>query len=272
VTHTSSQLAPLLVDPATPIERVAFAIAEDFYPSASYASLCKSLDEFAEPLRAHVSRLSDRRHRALALTSHVYGALGFRGDEEHYYDPQNSFIQRVVERRKGIPITLAIVLMAVGRRVGIEVDGVGFPGHFLARIGGEDGYLVDPFARGQMLDVPALERLARRSLGPSATVTAQQLAVVDARAIATRMLTNLDVIYSSRGEHAHAMIVCDRLFALDGRPERVRDRGLHALALRANESAISDLERYLELAPEASDAARIRAAIGNLQSERSTLN
>lgn len=272
MTNSSSQLDPLLVDPSTPIERVAFAIAEDFYPSASYSALSDELDQLAAPLRARLERISDRRQRALALTSHVYGALGFRGDEEHYYDPQNSFIHRVIERRKGIPITLAIVLMALGRRVGVVVDGVGFPGHFLARIGGDDGYLVDPFARGQMLDVPALERLARRALGPRATVTAQQLAVVDARAIATRMLTNLDVIYSSRGEHAHAMVVCDRLFALDGRPERVRDRGLHALALRANESAVSDLKRYLELAPEASDAARIRAAIDNAASGRSSLN
>lgn len=263
MTVTSSELDALLADRSTPIERVALAVARDFYPSARYEELDRSLDELAEPLAARVHRLHDPRHRALALTSHVYGALGFRGDEEHYYDPQNSFVHRVIERRKGIPITLAIVLIAVGRRVGITVDGVGFPGHFLARIGGDDGYLVDPFFRGQMLDLPALERLARRALGPKATVSAEQLAVVDARAIATRMLSNLDAIYSSRGEHAHAMVVCDRLFTLDGRAERVRDRGLHALALRANETAVSDLTRYLELAPNASDAERIRAAIDN---------
>lgn len=272
MTHSSSQLGTLLNDPATPIERVAFAIVEDFYPSASFDSLCRVLDEFAEPLVARVRRSSSPRQRALALTSYVYGTLGFRGDEEHYYDPQNSFIHRVIERRKGIPITLAVVLMAIGRRVGVPVDGVGFPGHFLARIGGEEGYLVDPFTRGQILDLPALERLARRTLGPHATVTAQQLAVVDARAIATRMLTNLDAIFSSRGEHAHAMLVCDRLFTLDGRPEHLRDRGLHALALRAHQSAISDLKRYLELAPEALDAARIRAAIEHAACERSMLH
>jgi regulator of sirC expression with transglutaminase-like and TPR domain len=256
-----SALSALIDDPHTPVERVACAIAADFYADLAWPALDAALDALAEPLLPRMQRLSDPRQRASALTAHCYSTLGFRGDDERYYDPQNSFIHRVIERRRGIPITLAVVLIAVGARVGVSVEGVGFPGHFLARIGGADGALVDPFNRGLVLDDAALERLARRSLGPRATVLPQHLVAVDNRAIATRMLTNLDAIYSSRGEHAHAMLVCDRLYELDSRPERVRDRGLHALALGANESAADDLRRYIELAPNASDAARIVAAI-----------
>ncbi len=267
-----SALSALIDDPETPVERVACAIAADFYADLAWPALDAALDALAEPLRARMQRLTDPRQRASALTAHCYSTLGFRGDEERYYDPQNSFIHRVIERRRGIPITLAVVLIAVGARVGVRVEGVGFPGHFLGRIGGDDGVLVDPFNRGQTLDAAALERLIRRSLGPRASVTPQHLVAVDNRAIATRMLTNLDAIYSSRGEHAHAMLVCDRLFELDGRPERVRDRGLHALALGANESAASDLRRYVELAPNASDAPRIQAAIERAKSDGRPLN
>lgn len=280
LTPTNSSLTSLVepmslskqIEEHAPIDSIAARIAADFYPRLDPLDVERALDELAEPLYARLQKITEPRYRASALTGHVYGALGFRGDEDRYYDPQNSFIHRVIERRRGIPITLAVVLMAVGRRVGIEVDGVGFPGHFLARVGGADGYLVDPFYRGNFLDEPALERLARKALGPRATVQPQHLAISDTRAIAIRMLSNLDAIYSSRGEHSHAMLVCDRLYELDGRPERVRDRGLHALALNAKESAIDDLRRYVELAPEASDVGRIRAVIDGAHKSPRSLN
>jgi regulator of sirC expression with transglutaminase-like and TPR domain len=164
------------------------------------------------------------------------------------------------------------VLMAIGQRAGIVVDGVGFPGHFLARVGGDHGVLVDPFFRGQILDDLALDRLARRTLGPQAKVLPQHLSVVDHRAIAVRMLSNLDAIYSARKEHALAMLVCDRLYELTEQPERLRDRGKHALALRAFASATQDLERYLQLEPKASDERAVRALLERARNAGATLH
>jgi|LNFM01.1.fsa_nt_gb regulator of sirC expression with transglutaminase-like and TPR domain len=268
----TSNLRLRLDDPTTPIEIAAFEVARDVYPTIDEAAFTATLDELALPLAPRVARIQEPRGQALALSAHCYGTLGFRGDEDSYYDPQNSFLPRVLERRRGIPISLAVVLMAIGRRVGMVVEGVGFPGHFLARIGGPDGVLVDPFNRGTIVDNAALERLVRRALGPQATVQPQHLVIADRHAIIVRMLTNLDAIYNARKEHALAMLVCDRLFELTEQPSRLRDRGTHALALGAVASARQDLERYLELAPDATDARAVRDALSRATARGSILH
>lgn len=268
-----SPLKQRLDDPSTPIELVAFELARDVYPSLDERAFVAALDEMAEPLASRASKVVGPRSQALALSSHVYATLGFRGDEDNYYDPQNSFLSRVVERRRGIPITLAVVSMAIGRRVGFVVEGVGFPGHFLARVGGESGgVLVDPFHRGALVDDAALERLVRRSLGPTASVQPQHLAIADRQAIIVRMLTNLDAIYNARKEHALAMLICDRLFELTEQPARLRDRATHALALGAVAAARQDFERYLELVPDASDERAVRDALARASAKGPTLN
>jgi regulator of sirC expression with transglutaminase-like and TPR domain len=268
----NAPLSALVDDPATPIERIAFAIARDVYPHLDEARFDAALDAMAEPLVARAQRAKEPRQQASLLTSHVYGALGFRGDEQSYYDPQNSYVPLVIERKKGIPITLAVVLVAIGRRAGIVVEGVGFPGHFLARVGGEEGVLIDPFFRGQLMDAPALERLAKRAMGPNSAVLPQHLAPSDNRAIAVRMLSNLDAIYGARKEHSLAMLVCDRLFELTSAPERLRDRGLHAMSLGAVASAAQDLSRYLGLRPDAPDRSQVLEALTRARGARVTLH
>ncbi|MBL8678431.1 MAG: transglutaminase family protein [Myxococcales bacterium] len=268
----TSPLKKRLDDETTPIELLAFELARDVYPALDEAAFVAAFDEMAQSFAARAAKLVEPRAQALALSSHCYASLGFRGDEDNYYDPQNSFLSRVIERRRGIPISLAIVLMAIGRRVGFTVEGVGFPGHFLARVGGEGGVLVDPFNRGALVDDAALERLVRRSLGPKATVQPQHVATVDRQAIIVRMLTNLDAIYSARKEHALAMLVCDRLFELTAQPTRLRDRATHALALGAVAAARQDFERYLELVPDASDARAVRDALARASAKGATFH
>ncbi len=196
------------------------------------------------------------------MAAHLYEGLGFHGNEQDYFDPKNSYLDEVIARRTGIPLTLAILLVAVGRRAGVEVEGIGFPGHFLARVGGPSGVLVDPFFGGRVLDDASLKRLASRMLGSSARLSPSHLEPVGLRPLAVRMLLNLKHAHERRRDHARAMLACDRLVDLTGSIAFRRDRGLHALALGASEAAAEDLAAYLEeRGDRAEDAAAVKRAL-----------
>jgi regulator of sirC expression with transglutaminase-like and TPR domain len=209
--------------------------------------------------------VDDAAAQARRLSEYVYGELGFAGDRETYDDPRNSYLDDVLSRRTGLPISLAVVLCALGRRAGVVVEGVGFPGHFLARVGGPGGVYVDPFHGGRLLDEPALARLARSFLGSVSALEAAHLAPVGTKAIAVRMLLNLKRAHEKRGDHGAALVVCDRLADLTGGVDFVRDRALHALALGARAQAAEDLGRYLADRPQARDAAELRRVLGGLR-------
>jgi len=207
-------------------------------------------------LRPRLSRVSADEARAQVLLEHVYDELGFRGDDSNYHDPRNSYLPQVIERRLGIPITLTCVLIAVGRRADLSVEGIGFPGHFLARVGTA---LIDPF-EGTVLDQRALSRLARRTLGTE-HFQAEHLAAADTRSMLVRMLLNLKHAHERRSDHAQALVVADRLVDLTASIVHRRDRGLHALALGAHQSAAADLEAYLAEIPNPPDGAEVRRAL-----------
>lgn len=243
------------------VERVALAIAADAYPTLDVDAEIARLDDLAQPLTRRAALATTPQEQAALLGTYLYDELGFRGNEEDYYDPRNSYLNDVAARRTGIPITLAVVLMALGRRAGMRVDGVAFPSHFLVRLGGRDGVLVDPFFHARALDTSALLAMLRRAQGPEAALRPEHVAPVGSRAIAARMLTNLKNVHERRGDHARALVVCDRLVDLTDAPEMTRDRGLHALALGASAAAREDLNRYLTDRPDATDAGAVRDAL-----------
>ena len=144
------------------------------------------------------------------------------------------------------------------------VAGDGFPGHFLVRVGGPGGVMIDPFFHARVLDDAGLLSLLRRTQGPDATVQPEHLAPVGARAMVVRMLNNLRGIYGNHRDHARAMLACDRLYDLTDAPEFRRDRGLHAAALGLRDAALDDLRAYLAARPEASDAVTLRARVAEL--------
>lgn len=246
-----SSVTKLIEAPAA-IEEVALAIAEDAYPGLRTETYLSRLDELAAPLAIRLEGL-EGAERLEVFIAYVYDELGFLGNTEDYYDPRNSYLNEVLDRRLGIPISLAVVLIALGRRAGLQVEGVGFPGHFIVRVGGEGGLYLDPFTDGQVLEREDLLEIARRALGEHRDLAPEQLRPVDTRSMAVRMLFNLQNIYERRGDHARAMVVCDRLCEVSDAPFHFRDRGVHALALGAVAAAVEDLESYLELAPEAAD-------------------
>ena len=245
----------------------ALLIARDAYPRLDVALYARMIDELAQPLL--VERLAEKSLRAQAavLSEYLYGSCGFRGNQDHYYDPRNSYLNDVLDRRLGIPITLAIVYIEVAKRLGVRASGVAFPGHFLVRLDGiEDAPLiVDPFGSGQHLDDDALEHLLARVKGPGHELDHGVLEAASVRSILVRMLMNLRAIYASRGDYAKLLLVLDRL--IDFMPNastELRDRGLLWAKLGAPAAAIADLSRYLDTAPTGDDVAQIRRLLEHL--------
>ena len=254
-------------------------ISKDAYPSLDVSALLAELDQMAAPL-FHLGleeQSADKQSKVLA--DHVYGALGFRGNETDYYDPKNSLLSDVMARRLGIPITLAIIYCEIARRVGVPARGVGFPGHFLVRIessGGSRGsaLTVDPFFGGRVLEEESIVRLLRRALGPEETLRpSEHLSPATPKAILIRLLTNLKAIHMTRGEHARAHLALDRILLFTpNAPAILRERGLLAARLGALESARVDLTRAIELDPDAADEWSLRARLDELEGKHRVLN
>lgn len=272
-----------LPDEAIDVALGAVLIARDVHPGLDAARVVAKLDEMAMPLASEGLSHATAEHQAARLAAHVYGTLGFHGNEKDYYDPRNSLLSDVVERRMGIPITLAIIYCEIARRAGIPAYGVGFPGHFLVRIeraaldarSPPEPLFIDPFYAGRSLDEAALTRMVSRALGQDSVLKPEHLAAASPRAILMRVLTNLKAIYLQRGDHARAHLALDRIVTLaPNAAGALKERGLVAAKLGASEAAREDLERVLALDPSASDAGAIRAQLAKLSvsSARRTLN
>jgi len=256
-------------------------IARDAHPTLDVGRLLARLDDLAAAVVLPKAAVSPAE-QAECISDHLYGTLGFRGNEQDYYDPRNSLLPDVLERKLGIPISLAVVYCEVARRVGVRARGVSFPGHFLVRVdgaahdpqdgGGDDPVIVDPFFGGSRLDRPALQKLLERA-APGQTLEPKHLAPASARTILVRMLINLKWIHSTRGDLARSLLALDRIITLT--PDSVaalRERGLLAARLGAVEAARADLSRLLELVPAAPDAGAIRATLSELRAKVSVLN
>ncbi|MGE0706880.1 MAG: SirB1 family protein [Planctomycetota bacterium] len=188
------------------------------------------------------------------LRGYLFGELGLLGNEADYYDPRNSYLHLVLRRGLGIPISLSVVALEVGRRAGLELFGVGFPGHFL--VGAPEGVYLDSFRQGRLLDVEQCADLLHELTGGRVPFDPGLLAPSPPRAILERMLRNLKGCHLRRGELDLALLDVERLLALQEEPRERRDRGLIQLARGDLAEAERDLLAYLETDP--SDAAEVR--------------
>ena len=182
----------------------------------------------------------------------------FRGNSDDYYDPRNSFLNDVLDRRRGIPISLSILYITVAERAGLQAQGIGFPGHFLTQVSGEPDILVDPFHCCVVTPAECLTRL-RDAFGPEAKFSPEMLEPTPKKRILMRMLVNLKQIYLRQDELEAALGCSDRILLLE--PEaalEVRDRGLLFQALECYSAAQDDLERFIELAPGDESVPKVR--------------
>ncbi len=267
------RFAELVAAPAVPLAEAALAIAQEEYPAMSPAAYLRRLDDLAATVEARLRARRDAASVLRELRAVLSGDDGFRGNADDYYDPRNSFLNEVLDRRLGIPITLSVLYIEVASRVGLRLQGVGFPGHFLVKhVAGQREIFLDPFRGGEILSADECE--ARyEAIAPGRALDRRHLEAVDARAIVRRMLHNLEKIYAERRDHVRALWVVDRLLLVaPGDLAARRDRGLLAARLGGASAAVADLEAYLAAAPDAEDAGELRSLVHDLRSSTTLLN
>lgn len=246
----------------------ALLIAEDAYPGLDIPHYLQRLDDLAEPVRSQVREDSDLYEIVGALNGHLFGEVGFVGNIEDYYDPRNSYLNEVLDRKRGIPITLSILYIEVAARVGLTVVGIGLPGHFIVEARREcASVLLDPFHGGEALTPEDCECLVQDVYGGSVPFSEEHLEPVRKRQILTRLLRNLKMNYLTADDVGRAWSVVEKMVYLnpDNAVDR-RDRGL--LAHRRNQFALAreDLRFYLDCQPDAPDRVAVQASLSAIES------
>lgn len=247
------------------LAEAALLIAAEEYPDLDLARCLAQLDELAAGARRRVAAAGSDRARTEALIDYVMREQRFVGNQDDYYDRRNSFLNDVLERRTGIPITLALVYMEIGRRAGLPVAGIGFPGHFLAKLAGNEEIVFDPFF-GHLLSEEQCARRLQAVLGKDTPFDRTYLRAATAREIVVRMLRNLKQIHLQAREYAQALGCSERILLVEpDLPPELRDRGLLYSHLECYAAAQADLERFLALAPDDDSADVVREKLIELQ-------
>ena len=259
------------------LAEAALLVAAPEYPGLDVLAYRKRLQDLGIELKRRLRGDISPADSIVALNRYLFEELGFCGNTQDYYDPRNSFLNEVLDRRLGIPITLSIVYVEVGRCLGLALHGVSFPGHFLVKCAVRDGVVViDPYERGASLGLEDLQRRLRALRGGSAPppeVARHMLAAAGRKDILARMLRNLKSIYLERRDPARALAAADRIIALEpAAADEYRDRAALYLELECHRAALSDFRNYLMLKPDAEDAASVHRQLVELQQIAARLN
>jgi regulator of sirC expression with transglutaminase-like and TPR domain len=207
------------------LDQAALLIGAWEYPERDLEDYKALLDSIAEQTLPDVQNASGGIGRARAISDHLFDRLGYTGNHDDYYDPRNSFLCDVIDRRMGIPISLSVLYLEVARRVGVLAQGVNFPGHFIVRVAIEDAWLfIDPYSRGKILTPVDLEALLKKTTTPNAVLEPSVIAAASKRQIVARMLVNLAGIYGRMGDLPRSLDVLERLAVLEpSNPRIARD-------------------------------------------------
>jgi regulator of sirC expression with transglutaminase-like and TPR domain len=259
-------------DASIDLGRAALAVARIEYPALDDARELQRVDVLA-------ARIGTGRRGAAAdtlerLKRFLFDEEGFRGNADEYYDPRNSCLNDVLDRKLGIPITLSVLTMEVGRRVGLEIVGVGLPGHFIvsASVGGRS-VLLDPFNGGAVLTPSTAADVAARAVGRPVKIEEAHWAPCSRRQIVVRMLRNLKTIYARRSDWERALGVIDRLLLIDPEtPMHLRDRGTVLVKSGRLWDGAAEWEAYLNRFPNVPDAEAFRQELRRVRQELGSRN
>jgi regulator of sirC expression with transglutaminase-like and TPR domain len=249
------------------LARAALLIAREEYPQLSIERHLGRLDQLAEEVRDRIGNEGAALIVFQEVLRTLYQRNGFRGNREAYYDPRNSFLSDVLDRRKGVPLTLGIVVLEVGWRLGLPLEGVNFPGHFLVRFPGSAiRLLVDPFDGGRIWFEDQAQELLDRVYGGMVRVRPRFLKAAGKREMLVRLLANLKGIYLNVQDNDRALAAIERILVIHPTAAgQIRDRGTLLARMGRPGEALEQLEWYLDYAPEASDARRIRTLVEELK-------
>jgi len=284
VSEPAERFAELLAREEAELDlaRACLMIAEDAYPGLDVDGYLGEIERHAARLRSRLPPKGGAEARVIALNGFLFDELGFHGNADDYYDPRNSYLNEVIDRRMGIPITLAILYLEIGRRIGLPLDGVSFPGHFLVRLRLRGAMLViDPFAGGAAQSEADLRERLQRVIpaGQSGGVPVAELPLdpflepASKRQILARLLRNLKGIYREADQPQRLLAVLNRMrvVAPDAHGE-LRERGLLYQRMECFRAALKDLQDYTALAPEAPDIEDVRSKLVELSARCARLN
>ncbi|MDR2872665.1 MAG: tetratricopeptide repeat protein [Xanthomonadaceae bacterium] len=266
-----------LDDSQLPLLQTALLIARDEYPDLDVDFYRSLVHGYAEYLRPKIETIPVPPLKMAAINRHLFDELGYGGNHDEYYDPRNSYLNQVIDRRLGNPISLALVQIEVARQLGLPLDGVSFPGHFLVRMSIGDGMLImDPFNGGRPLAVEELRERASAHLDgetPDDQMLLEILSPAPNRAILVRVLRNLLGVYAERNEWDRVARSADRILKLSPTlHEAQRDRGLAYLQMGYLRGAQADLTHYLQALPDANDADELHGRLVDLLSQPVSLH
>ena len=248
-------------EPELDLAEGALWIAAEAYPELRPAAYLDRLDRMSADLKGRIRTETEPGSVVSICNRYIFEELGFRGNRDEYYDPRNSFLNDVMDRRLGIPITLSVVFVSIGERAGLPVRGVGMPGHFLVKYepaGGRSEILIDPF-NTRVISREECAAMLKEMYGAETELRPSFFKASPKRQILARILNNLKGIYLSRGDLLQALAASDRIVLADPQlTAEWRDRGLIEFQLRRDSAALADFTRYLALRPEPEDANRIR--------------
>ena len=256
--QVAQELERAMNAPGEDLAPAALAIARVEYPSLDPAPYLQTLDRMGREVAERMDRAreSGQHDPVRTLNEYLYDEQRFTGNRDQYDDPRNSFLNEVLDRRTGIPISLAVVYLEIARRAGLRVEGVNFPGHFLLRAADEpalpagDFFIIDPFHGGALLSEVDCRELLRQHVGDEAAFDNRLLQPATRHDIVVRMLVNLKRLYVRMRSFPQARFIADLLLTVDPSAiSELRDRGLLAYHLEDFAAALRDLEEYLRLAP-----------------------
>jgi len=250
------------------LDRASLVMALEEYPELDISEYLRQIDMLAA--RAEVLIGIDRTPVNVieGINETLFVQEGLRGNTEDYFDPRNSYLNEVLDRKLGIPISLSVLYMEVAKRIGFTVRGVGFPGHFLIKhVAGEKEIIVDPFNMGRILTWNDCQELLDKMYKDAGAINASLLQPMEKRAILMRMLFNLKGIYTQKEQYLKALSVIEKILMLNpGIPSELRDRGLMYMQTSLFAKALADLEAYLAGVTAPDDSSYITNHIKTLRS------
>lgn len=262
--RTFQQLVTL-PDRAIPLAEAALLMACEEYPQLEISPYLDRLDEIANAARPHIQTGDNPLDTAARINEVLFDQLGFQGNSDEYYDPRNSFLNEVLTRRLGIPITLSLVYIDVGRRLGFPLVGIGLPGHFVVKHQGVDNLYIDPFHGGILRSREECAELVRSLDNADIQVDPRYFLPISNREFIARILRNLKSTYLEKEDHKRALRVMDFLLALLPRaPRELRDRGLVYYQLGSYSEALADLTGYVTSGTIGEDGQAVQEIMGKI--------
>ena len=239
------------------------------YPELNISKYVEKINEMGNSLKIKIGQVKNSTYHISMLNEYLFDELGFDGAEEDYYDPGNSFLNVVLDKKTGIPITLSIIYAEVAKSIGLDLQIIGFPGHVIVKY--KEEIILDPFYSGRLLTIEDLEEILTRNFGEVVEFVPEYLNEATTEQLLTRLLRNLKNAYTQSYAYDNAMKCTDMILGMQPEsPEEIRDKGILEERLLRYDKAIPLLNKYLELQPEADDADFILELIKSVR-EKSNL-